>query len=172
MIVVQALGDVQDALLRHAQLALDPLVREQEARGVGLVATDLLRGDHRIERDPEPLLGRGEEIVVAVRDGHEREARVQPLERLARVGKRRPVDDGASELARLGVADGRPELRRDPAQADREHLAVGRARCLRGVLEAREPRQQVLVAERRRPRRRAPCAARATSPVSQSISVP
>ena len=85
------------------------------------------------------------------------------------VRERGPVDDRAAERRELLVGRREAEVVADPAQAPGEHVRVAQVRAgLEPRLVAREPFQQLSsAAPALRDRRSA-----ASSPVSQSISVP
>src|SRR5205823_8741061 len=93
VIVVKALGDVEDPLARE----LEPLERYLEVAWTRLVGTDLLGRDGPFEAHAQPPFGCRKQVVVAIRDDTEPEALFQPGERRWRIGERWPVGDGATK---------------------------------------------------------------------------
>ena len=99
VVVEQALGDVQDPGRRDAVARASRSPQRLEVVRVRLVRADLLGRHDPVELDAEPAVRRGEQVVVAVRQDAEPEARLEPVERSGRVRERRPVADRAAERA-------------------------------------------------------------------------
>ena len=142
VVVVEALGDVEDPLAREP----DPLERHLEVVRVRLVAPGRLGGHDPVERRREALGRSGEQVVVAVGDDAQPEAFVQARERRGRIGEGRPVADRIGEgvgLRRVGfhaVPGGQPEL---PVAEDVPVAPVGAGLCRR--FQLRVVGQQLVV---------------------------
>ena len=165
MVVVQALRDVQDPFARQPEA----LEEDLEVVRVRLVAAALLRGHDPVEVDAEPR-SRPEQVVVAVREHAQAEARLEQGQRGRRVGERGPVPDRAAEPADLLVGRLGAVARRDTPPPTRGSRGRSGTAGLGGGLEARVRLEQLVVVEAS-PAARAP-AQGGPGPASQSMSVP
>ena len=141
-------------------------------RWLGLVAADLLGGDDPVERDSQPTVRRGEQVVVAVGDHPQPEPPPEPRQGAARVREGRPLAHRAAERRRLSAVGSTPssaQTPRRPRRARRGSAGTGRTRSRpRGGRSAPGG-----------PRRRGdavrvehPVQSRSRIPASQSMSVP
>ena len=93
VVVVQALGDVEDAVARQPE----PLEREFEVPLARLVAPGLLGGHDPVEVGAEASRRPGEQVVVAIGDDAEAEPSMEAGEGSRRIGEGRPLADRIGE---------------------------------------------------------------------------
>ena len=125
MVVVEALGDVEDPLARQP----DALEGDLEVALVRLVATDLLGGHDPVEVDAEAGGRAREQVVVAVGDDAEPEPPVEAGQGVGGVGECRPVADRIGEGRHLGRASGStPRPAATPRTPIARIVAVGQVR--------------------------------------------
>ena len=87
MVVEEALGRVQDVLLRDA-VAGELLQHVFEIARRGLVGADVFRREDGVELDAQLLVGEGEAVVVDVRQDDQLVVLLQILEGLGGVAER------------------------------------------------------------------------------------
>ncbi len=136
VVVVQRLGDVQQLVPFDAE-AGDCSQQRVEVGRCRLVRTDVLGGDDGVELHAQTLVARGERLAIDVRQDDQREALVQPGQRVGGVGERRPPRHGIAErLTVLGrgahaVAIG------DAVEDEAEHVGVAASRGARSRRRSR-----------------------------------
>ena len=141
-----------------------------EVVGVRLVAAGLLCGDDPVEADAEPRVRGGEQVVVAVGQDAEPEARLEPRQRGGGVGERRPIDHRAAERGELVIGRLDAVVAHVAASRRREDVAIAAVwRPFARRLEAGVGLEQLLaIGATPRGSRSAPKRRRAGRPPSRS----
>ena len=130
----EALGRVQDALLRDPVVAGEVLEHVPEVARVGLVRADVLGGVDGVELDPEPRVARRESRPVHVREDHEAVVLLEIAQGGGGVGEGGPLSDRIAEgTAELGIGLD-PPVGRDRIVDAGEDLGIEGVRRLRLLL--------------------------------------